>query len=64
MRCQYSKVICQIFFEKMVRGPKKEPLAYFFIYLFVSRHEVHSTNTHTAERRLIQTDKTERSTWH
>jgi len=26
--------------------------------MFVSRHEVHSMNTHTAERRLIKTDKT------
>jgi len=32
--------------------------------LFVSRHEVHSMHTHTAERRLIKTDKTERSTRH
>jgi len=30
----------------------------------VSRHEVHSMNTHTAESRLIKTDKTERSTRH
>jgi len=28
----------------------------------MSRHEVHSMNTHSAERRLIKTDKTERST--
>jgi len=35
------------------------------INLFVySRHEVHSMNTHTAERRLIKTDITERSTRH
>ena len=34
------------------------------IYLFMSRHEVHSMNTHTAERRLIKTDETERSTRH
>jgi len=34
------------------------------IYLFVSRHEVHSMNTHTAERRLIKSDNTERSTRH
>jgi len=34
------------------------------VYLFVSRREVHSMNTHTAERRLIKTDKTERSTRH
>ena len=34
------------------------------IYLFMSRHEVHSMNTHTAERRLIKTDNTERSTRH
>jgi len=30
----------------------------------VSRHEAHSMNTHSAERRLIKTDKTERSTRH
>jgi len=30
----------------------------------MSRHEVHSMNTHSAERRLIKTDKTERSTSH
>ena len=34
------------------------------IYLFLSRHEVHSVNTHSAERKLIKTDKTERSTRH
>jgi len=27
------------------------------IYLFVSRHEVHSMNTYSAERRSIKTDK-------
>jgi len=30
----------------------------------MSRHEVHSMNTHSAERRLIKTDKTESSTRH
>jgi len=30
----------------------------------MSRHEVHSMNTHAAQRRLIKTDKTERSTRH
>jgi len=30
----------------------------------MSRHEVHSMNTHSAERRLIKTDNTERSTRH
>jgi len=30
----------------------------------MSRHEVHSMNTYSAERRLIKTDKTERSTRH
>jgi len=30
----------------------------------MSRHEVHSINTQSAERRLIKTDKTERSTRH
>jgi len=30
--------------------------------LFASRHEVHSTNTHSAQRRLIKTNKTERFT--
>jgi len=30
----------------------------------MSRHEVHRINTHTAERRFIKTDKTERSTRH
>jgi len=30
----------------------------------MSRHEVHSKNSHTAERRSIKTDKTERSTRH
>jgi len=34
------------------------------IYLFMSRHEVHSMNTHSAERRSIKTDKIERSTRH
>jgi len=34
------------------------------IYSFMTRHEVHSMNTHSAERRLIKTDKTERSTRH
>jgi len=28
----------------------------------MSRHEVHSMNTHSAEPRLIKTDNTERST--
>jgi len=32
-----------------------------FVY---SRHKVHSMNTHTAERRLMKTDNTERSTRH
>jgi len=32
---------------------------YLFIYLFVSRHEVHNINTHSAGRRLIKTDNTE-----
>ena len=27
----------------------------------MSRHEVHSMSTHSAERRLMKTDKTERS---
>jgi len=39
-------------------------LAVNSIYLFMTRHEVHSMNTHSAERRLIKTDKTERSTRH
>jgi len=30
----------------------------------MTRHEVHSMNTHTIERRPIKTDKTERSTRH
>jgi len=30
----------------------------------MSRHEVHSMNTHSAERRLIKTNKTERGTRH
>jgi len=32
--------------------------------LFVIRHEVHSMNTHPAERRSIKTDKTARSARH
>jgi len=30
----------------------------------MTRHKVHSINTHTAERRLIKTDKTERFARH
>jgi len=30
----------------------------------MTRHEVHSMNTHTAERKLTKTDKTERNTRH
>ena len=33
-----------------------------YYYLFVSRHEVHSTNTHSAQFGPIKTDKTERCT--
>jgi len=33
-------------------------------YLFVSRHEVHSINTHTASRRSLKTDKRECFTRH
>ena len=47
-----------------IRVAAKEALVDNLIYLFMSRHEVHSMNTHTAERRLIKTDKTERSTMH
>jgi len=32
------------------------------LYLFMSRHEIHSMNTHSAERRLIKTDKADSST--
>jgi len=47
-----------------IRVAAKEALVDNLIYLFMSRHEVRSMNTHTAERRLIKTDKTERSTMH
>ena len=30
----------------------------FLIYLSMTRHEVYTTNTHTAERRSIKTGKT------
>jgi len=34
------------------------------IYLFMTRHEVHGINTHSAERRLMKKDKTVCSTRH
>jgi len=47
--------IAKFFFRKII----------VFIHLFfMSRHKAHSMNTHTAERRLIKTNKTERSTMH
>jgi len=42
----------------------KGNLIIFKIYFFMSRHEVHSMNTHPAEPRSTKTDKTERSTRH
>jgi len=50
LNCWYCSILC----------------IFLFIYLFVNRQEVHSMNTHThsAERRLIKTDNTERSTRH
>ena len=39
-------------------------LFFNLVYLFMIRHEIHSINTHSAERRSIKTDKTERFTRH
>jgi len=59
-----SYVIATVVAGAGIKGFRCVKTGIYFNSFIYSKHEVHSMNTHSAERRLMKTDKTERSTRH